>query len=264
MPIKINAQAAAQLEEMAFEGYISELVEYSKEYYPGLLEDMGEARLRAALKVICDKAERSFGFTERGSIRLYLDLNWAYGWDFETDPQYTWVVETWQKNRELPQIEQAEILYEEEKEYRQAVRGAEYQAFLTRFLSLDIQALPVQETTFVADLLSILQDLRPSKYARIGEEALTRLIVKSQAKAAQEFGFQKPDHQALIVLIAFVVGHEFNHNPFFDWPDLGEIASRDFNEDAAAQTLETFVKEWFAVDLEENSNIDDMKGNENA
>jgi hypothetical protein len=250
MSIKINAQFEAQLQEMTLAGYIGELVEYSKEAYPGLLGDLGEARLRAVLKAVCAKAEHSFGFTERGSVHLYLDLVWNYGWDFETDPQYAWVMETWQKNRERLQIEQAEILYDELEDYRQGVMGDEYQYHdkcVQRFLPLDIQALPVRETTFVADLLSILRDLYPQKYARIGEAAITRLIIESQAKAKQEFGFQKPCHQGLVVLIAFILGHEFNRNLFFGWvkPD-GKAIKPDFDEDAAARETETFVKKWLA------------------
>jgi hypothetical protein len=249
MPVPIRVQHEALLKNLAFEGYISELIEYGKNTQPGLLERLGEERLRKILKTVCAKAETSFGFTERGSTHLYLDLVWTYGWDFESDPQYPWVMQTKEKNKALSQIEQAEILFEEMRDYGNAVNGDPFQhrlASIRNFQSLDMDTLTVREATFVPDLLLILHGIYPQKYERSGKEALERLVAQARAKAAEIFGFRELPHQGLVVVLAFLLGHEFHRNPFLDWLETGNYRQRGYGAHEIAREMKMFARNYFA------------------
>ncbi|MDR1662758.1 MAG: hypothetical protein LBR95_10145 [Azoarcus sp.] len=252
MPIAIRAQHHALLQKRAFEAYITELIEYGEDTQPGgFLDRLSEERLREILKTVCAKSEASFGFDQRGPIHGYLDLVWVYGWDFESDPQYQWVIQTKKANEALTQVEQADILFDEMQDYEEAVNGDEFQyrnAFIKNFQVLNVSALPVREATFVPDMLCVLHDLYPQKYERANEQALAQLITEERSKAAGIFGFHKPHHQGLIVILAFLLGHEFHRNPFLDWPKPADCRQPGFDVDEAACKVETFARDWFIAD----------------
>jgi hypothetical protein len=256
MSIVIGPEYDTLLREQAFEGYIGELVDYGEETQTSFLKKLGEAQLRKTLKTVCDKAGTSFGFDERGSTRLYLDLVWAYGWNFETDPQYSWVMQTKEKNNALSQLEQAEILFEEMEDYKQAVWGDGFlhrQACIQNFQTSRIQITAhVRGINFVSDLLYILYNLYQQKYERSNEQALEQLIVEGRARATEVFGFHEPHHQGLVVVLSFLLGHEFYRNPFYNWPKPGD-PRHGFDADRTAMKLEAFAQNCMDEGFEEET-----------
>ena len=62
-----------------------------------------------------------------------------------------------------------------------------------------------------------MKEVHPRKYEKTGEDALRQLIKNNREKALKEFGFKQPRAVALIVVLAFAFGHQFDADPFLPW-----------------------------------------------
>ena len=81
---------AAQLkvfEEDARRRFENEMVLHSRKFSPRLCEVIGEDQLRVVARQAIRRAA-AYEFTYRGPIRLFLELMFLFGSDFDTAPQY--------------------------------------------------------------------------------------------------------------------------------------------------------------------------------
>ena len=85
--LKIRPTQMIVFEKASLRRFEDEMVVHSKEFTPRLYEVLGEEQLRVALRQAMKRAD-TYGFTNRGPIRLYIELMFLYGSDFDTDPQY--------------------------------------------------------------------------------------------------------------------------------------------------------------------------------
>lgn len=219
MAIRIRDTQLKKLESCALENYIDELVVHCNECYPHLRKTMGEQKLRQALKNGVEKAEQS-GFTQRGSVQFYIDMLIAFGAGFETDPQYPWISKALSENKLLPQIEQSTILYSLTQEYSKQKLGQQSQYFFEaaeKLYQLDPETLHVYKTGFDGYMHKILQECYPQKYATSGTDAITALIRAGERKAETAYGITQARPAAIIVLLMFLLGHEFDNDPFYEW-----------------------------------------------
>lgn len=65
---------------------------------------------------------KAYGFTNRGSIRLFIEMIFLFGSGFDTDPQYPWAATILADSSE--QMYRAERLYEKIIDYQEKVSGA--------------------------------------------------------------------------------------------------------------------------------------------
>lgn len=227
MTIKIKDTQLKKLESYALENYITELVAHCDECYPHLRKTMGEEKLRHALKSGVDKAEQS-GFTQRGPVQFYIDMLIAFGAGFETDPQYPWIRESLESTKQRPQIERSSALYYLTKDYSEKKLGPQSQYFFKaaeKLQALELEKLHVYKTGFVSYMHKILQEYYPQKYATSGEEAITALIQEGEQKAETRYGFTQARPTAVLVGMMFLLGHEFDNDPFYDWARLEKTSS---------------------------------------
>lgn len=83
----IRKEQMKAFENDALRRFEDEMVVHSKEFTPRLCKVIGDEQLRVALRQTMERAD-TYGFTNRGPIRLYIELMFLYGNDFDTDPQY--------------------------------------------------------------------------------------------------------------------------------------------------------------------------------
>lgn len=216
MVIKINQKQLKTLEPYALDNYVSELVLHCDECYPHLKKTMGESKLRQTLKEGIEQAEHS-GFTQRGPVQFYIDMMIAFGSGFETDPQYPWIRKVLADNKQLPQIEQSTKLYRLTTDYFERILGPQSQYFFEaaqKIQQLNVDDLHVYKTGFTSYMLKLLQSCYPQKFETSGTQALTALIELGEQKAHQSYGFDQARPAGLIVLLMYLLGHQFDHDPF--------------------------------------------------
>ena len=227
MAIKITEAQLEKLAPYVLENYISGLVAHCDECYPHLRKTMGEEKLRQVLKGCVDKAGQS-GFTQREPVQFYIDMMIAFGTGFEADPQYLWIQKALAQSRHLSQIERSFELYHSVKDYFNQILGVQSQYFFDaaqRVQAMDIDQLPVYKTGFESYMHKILQECYPQKYDTSGTQAMTALIQAGEQKAEQSYGFTQARPAAVVVMMMFLLGHQFDHDPFYDWARLEKTSS---------------------------------------
>ena len=205
------------------------MVAHLAAFSPQLHRAVGDAALRSAVQLGMTKAA-SYGFDQRGPVRLYLELMLLFGSRFDTDPQYPWASEILSDRDGAPQMQRAERLYAWTMDYRQRVAGPE-DAYALRALR-NIGAWAAAPIDFaLADLIPYMlreiAALYPEKSNYVGHEALSALIRKGRDGALiQRFG--SPRAIALVVVMMVAFGHGCGADPLYPW------IARTLTEDAAA------------------------------
>src|SRR5215813_3629565 len=77
----------------------SEMLEHIREFFPDHLRVAGEEAVRATIRYGYDRAT-SHGFTTKRNVCLYLNNMILFGSNFDHDPQYPWVQEILQDEKE--------------------------------------------------------------------------------------------------------------------------------------------------------------------
>src|SRR5258708_1898210 len=101
-------EAFRTMAEYAFE---TEMVVHLAEFSPLLSKTAGEEQMRKTIRLGIAQAS-SHGLTNRGPVRLYLELMLLFGSHFDTDPQYPWATAILKNLSAGDQMQRAEILFQ--------------------------------------------------------------------------------------------------------------------------------------------------------
>ncbi len=202
-----------QATRTAFE---NEMVMHSMDFSPRLCEVIGEEQLRMALLRAMDRAD-GYGFTNRGPMRLFIELMFLFGSAFDTDLQYPWAAQILHASDD--QMQRAERLYENTLDYQENVSGPAdtntYKA-LRNLSSLAQQPLSFSLNDFVPGMFREMAHIFPQKVAYLGEERLHALI-REGCTVAQRFQFLTDRGYALVVALMFAFGHGCTDDPLYPW-----------------------------------------------
>src|SRR5688572_16938045 len=105
----------------AMRPFEDEMVVHSKEFSPRLCEVIGDDQLRVALRRAIARAQR-YKFTNRGPIRLFIEMTFLFGSAFDTDPQYPWAAKILTAPDD--EMSRAEQLCAQVLAYQEKVSGA--------------------------------------------------------------------------------------------------------------------------------------------
>ncbi|HEX4963775.1 MAG TPA: hypothetical protein VF173_23310 [Thermoanaerobaculia bacterium] len=229
--------------QAALVAFENEMVAHSKDFSPRLCEVIGDEQLRVALRQAMDRA-RSYGFTNRGPIRLFIELMFLFGSAFDTDPQYPWTAQFLGASED--QMERAERLYQKTLDYQEKVSGPE--AVNTRKALGELAVLARQTATisakdFVARTLQEMNRAFPQKAAYIGEERLTALVEEGRAEA-RRYRFPTLRGEALIVVLMFAFGHGCTADPLYPWIERTLKDELILGPTARAERLERKAVMW--------------------
>ncbi len=202
--------------KIALENFESEMVAHSQEVRPRLYKVLGEEQLRVALRQAMQRAE-GYGFTNKGPVRFYIDLMFLYGSGFDTDPQYPALNKV--LNASGDQMTRAEQIYEGVIEYQSKVSGPDNINVTNAFEALSVFAkkqITFSMSNFETTVLEEMNNAFPQKVSYVGEEALTKLIVKGRAEA-QKHNLPTLRGEALIVVLMFAFGHGCTNDLLYPW-----------------------------------------------
>lgn len=236
----------AQIEtfrEAALRRFEDEMVAHSREFTPRLCEVLGDEQLRVALRQAMERAE-THGFTNKGPIRLYIELMFLCGSDFDTDPQYPALGEVLRASGD--QMERAQTLHERIGDYLDTVAGPDNANVnrALRDLSIFVRGtLAFSSNDFVSGLLREMTRIFPEKVDNVGEARLKQLINGGIAEA-RKYSFSEVRQHTLIVVLMFAFGHGCTHDPLYPWISRTLQDEKIVAPAARAERLEKKARTW--------------------
>lgn len=241
--LKIRSDQIKVFEDVALQNFENEMMAHSKEFSPRLCEVIGDDQLRVALRQAMKRAD-SYGFTFRGPIRLYIDLMFLCGSDFDTDPQYPALGGV--LNASGDQMLRAEQIYEGVLDYQRKVSGPENVNVHRALEALSVFArMPVafHAHDFVNEMIQEMNRAFPQKAAYVGEEGLITLIHEGHMEA-QKYGFPTVRWEAMMVVLMFAFGHGCTDDPLYPWISRTLKDERTRDSATRAKRLEKKALTW--------------------
>ncbi len=212
----VRREQYAALERAALRRVQAEMAEYGKQLSPDLCRVLGEQQLNIALRQAMERAA-GYGFTNRGPIRLYVELMFFWGSDFDTDPMYPVVGELLRST--AFQMERAERIHEQYVYYLDRVCGPDNINVHKSWESLS-RFLRDENIISVGNLdTSLMQEMTrafPQRAAYLGNESLAALIRQAYADA-RTYGLSAPEAVVLLTTLKFIFGHGCAHDPLYPW-----------------------------------------------
>jgi hypothetical protein len=240
----IRKEQMKAFENDALRRFEGEMLLHSKEFTPRLCKVLGDEQLRVAVRQAMERAD-SYGFTNRGPIRLYIELMFLYGSDFDTDPQYPALREG--LNAPDDQMLRAEWIYQGILDYQKKVSGinaVNVRKALTALSALaEKNLVTFSPNNFLAEMLREITHAFPQKVAYIGEEALTTLVHAGSAEA-RKYGFSTDRGKTLMVVLMFAFGHGCSDDPLYPWISRTLKDKRIVDSAARANRLEKKAITW--------------------
>lgn len=214
--LTIRGNQLKTFERAALDRFEDEMIAHSKDFSPRLCEVIGDRQLRVAVHSSIDRA-MSYGLTNRGPIRLYIEMMFLFGSAFDTDPQYPRFGEI--LNDPADQMLRAHWIHENQLDYYEQVSGRDASNVHSALKSLrDFarQPLEISSGTFVSDMLQAMTGVFPEKVAYVGTENLEALIESGRAEAERhKFGTVRA--QTLVVALMFAFGHGCTADALYPW-----------------------------------------------
>jgi hypothetical protein len=241
--LQIREEQMLAFEQAALRRFEDEMVVHSKDFSPILCEIIGEDQLRVALRQAMARAAR-YGFTNRGPIRLFIEMMFLCGSAFDTDPQYP----TWSKilRSSDDQMDRAEQIHEGFLDYLERVSGpgaVNVRKALKDLLTVARKPVTFSANDFVAGMLQEMTRTFPQKTVYVGEEALTALIHEGVGEA-RKYGFATVRPEAMVVVLMFAFGHGCTYDPLYPWISRTLRDARIIDSAARAQRLEKKAVTW--------------------
>lgn len=212
-----------------------EMVEHLFGFAPDHAKSLGRESLERIVELGIQRA-RHYGFTERDSVRFYIELMFHFGSDFDTDPQYPWAVRILKRPwiAEETQVRRAAELFYFCNRCLDDIAGPGHQdalAAMRKALSLGLVFVDLGGDTG-GQIHRHLRGLAPVKCEVVGYEGLDLLIQHALSQANAQGGRTAADC-ALIAVLMFGLGHGCLTDPQFPWVRLTfESSASRLNGDA--------------------------------
>jgi hypothetical protein len=217
--MKIRPEQMDAMREAPTRAFESEMLTHLRGFAPELWRVVGREGFHRAIQLGLRRAE-GYGFTNRGPVRLYLELMFALGSDFDTDPQLQWGTSLIRTSSIDDQMVRAEHLYDAATAYFKQVAGSNNEnalGALRRISHTDRQEFHRLSAESLQDkILMGLRIIYPQKYRYVGELALRKLI-GSGIEMAVKHQASSDLHHAFFVGMMYGFGHGVFGDPLYPW-----------------------------------------------
>lgn len=214
----IRHEQRKALQDAQARNFENEMVRHLHEFSPRHSKVIGDAGVREVVRRGIDNASK-YGFTNRGPVRLYLDLAYMFGSDFSIDPLLPWAAEILNSGGTEDQMERAGRLHAKATEFSEVVAGPDYvyakEAF-RRARSVRYEELAPPPGNFESGGASKLRTGFPQKFDYAGEPAVHRMMRQARLKA-QSFSISAEPGIMLIATLMFAIGFGCLDDPLFPW-----------------------------------------------
>jgi len=220
-----------------------EMVEHSKERFAVLCKVIGDEQVRVAVRSGMRRAG-TYGFTNKGPIRLFIEMTFLCGSGFDTDPQYPAVSAALRNSAD--QMIRAEQIHREYVEYLKKVAGpggVNVHKALNEIPDLARKPMPFSSDGLVAGLLREMTRIFPQKVAYVGEAGLIKLI-RVGAAEAERYQFSTVRQVTLLVVLMFAFGHSCTNDLLYPWIAKTLRDEKILSPSARAERLEKRALTW--------------------
>lgn len=241
--LKIREQQMQVFEAAALRNFEDEMVVHSQEFSPRLCQVLGEDQLRIALRQAMARAT-AYDFTKRGPMRLYIELIFLRGSDFDSDPRYSDIGKILKTNDE--QMQRAEQIHQAMLDYHETVPGPgniNVHNALETLSGIAQRPVSFSPYNFEQDMLKELTNAFPQQADYVGSKKLLALIREGRSKA-KTYNFTSIRAEAMLVILMFAFGHGCTNDPLYPWiaNTLTDIKITD--SAARAKRLEKKARTW--------------------
>lgn len=250
--MKIRADQMQAFERQAWEQFEQEMLEHSKEFSPRLTAILGDDQVLLALRSAMGRAW-SYGFTNRGPIRLYIELMFLCGSHFDTDPQYSSMGKVLRGASD--QMIKAENLHEGHNVYLNEVSGVDavnVRNALRQLLAFASGPLSFSETDLCGGLHREMKRIFPQRYDYVGKSGISELIEEAK-QIASDYCFVGERPVTLMTALMFTFGHGCANDPLYPWIAGTLRDTRIVNPSARARRLENKATTWLRHVLERDA-----------
>lgn len=216
--------------DLALKKFEDEMVDHVQEFFPNHFMMMQESGVRNTIRYGYVRA-KSYGFTTKRNVCLYLNTMLLLGSNFDYDPQYPWAYTM--LNDEIIQhpVIRIDKLANHTLELVSQISGAHHTYLNRALLNLHNNADKLFEKLISSDLASTHEHLRmlfPRKCEVIGERNLQRMI-SYNTNQARYYGFTHEPNILMYTVFTFIMGSGFDSDPQFSWAGgiLSDSAIRD-------------------------------------
>lgn len=214
--LKIRESQMQVFASLSLKRFEDEMVVHSKGFNPQLCRVLGDEQLRVAIRQTMERAV-SYGFTNRGPIRLCIELMFICGSHFDTDPQYPLIREALESKDH--QTRRADRVYQCLLDYDRNVGGENGENFVNALHAVDEFAacpLPYDAQEFDEGITQTMIDVFPQKAAYVGPSGRRKLVEQSRAEA-KKYQFQETRALALLSMMKYAFGHGCTNDPLYPW-----------------------------------------------
>ena len=198
--------------------FADELVAHIQGFAPTLFASMGNDAVRTTVSMGLKNA-LGYGFTLRGPARFYVEAMFMLGSFFDTDPQYRGITQALFDKDDTGEMDRADRLYEKVMDFVGTTSGPQHE-YEKLALSRAAQARYENVISFAqrpaSDLVGVLFRIYPEKAQYIGEAAVSALVEKAYAIAANR-GPSWATGGALFAGLMFAFGHGCFSDPQYPW-----------------------------------------------
>ncbi|MGD0507766.1 MAG: hypothetical protein ABSA27_08215 [Terriglobales bacterium] len=230
-----------------------EMVEHLKKFAPQRCKVAGEAAVREVIRIGIENAKK-YGLTNRGPVRFYIELMFAFGSYFDTDPQYPWAGTVLSNPEQLDQMVRADRLWNQAREYLAEVSGPKHehmQAALQRLKESRPEDFIRPGEPLDESLLLTLPGIFPQRCDYLGETAL-RDLVRKGLDLAHSYEFETDTGKVVVVALALAVGHRFADDPLWGWAkrrmDTSRFPDPEIREEKLHSAAKIYLEHALAAD----------------
>ena len=217
MTLVIRREQMHLLAEVPLGVFEEQLLVHLRRFAPRLYELRGAQGLRRVARSGIARA-RAHGFTQRGPVRLWVELMFAFGHRFDDDPQLAWAAAALAQPADS-ELARASSLYGAMQGYLGQVEGpAKAWAIgaLRRVAAAPWATLVEPGDPFEEQALAAMQRIWPQKTTAVGVAALRHVVAAAEAAAAAR-GVDDRSGRALLAGLMFGFGHGVLDDPLYPW-----------------------------------------------
>jgi hypothetical protein len=236
--LRIRKEQYEELGNISLKRFEDEMVVHSRDFSPRLCEVISEERLRVAIRQAMSRAG-GYGFTNRGPVRLFIELMLLFGSDFDTDPQYAWAEEILTDPADRNQMARADRLHKKALDYMEKVFGPDHQYendAIRRVAQERFEDLPQSLAERGDQAVSRLRKIYPQKVRYVGDSAIRELFARAQ-NLAQTYGMVPEVSATVLFWLMFAFGHGVTTDCQFPWVAENLRSTKDGSPDNRHQQL---------------------------
>ncbi len=194
----------------------AETVRHVSEFAPRQFTLLGQSPVQQLVSLGIDRSEK-YGFTNRGPARLFIEMMFMFGSEFDSDPQYPWASELLSASEPSSQMTRAAELHKRVLDFLERVAGPEmeYERQALNRVVGPSPFTPSAASRSTDSISSFLKQIYPQKCEYIGETALYNLVQLGVSAAAAYP--ESPRAATLFTGLFFVFGHGCLSDPQFPW-----------------------------------------------